>query len=100
MTMQVDQATESSGAEPPEQDEGRSDPEVWAGWEDAARDTLVGAMRDAKVGYKELSWRLGAMGIHESPDRLNRKVNRKRFSAAFLLACLEAIEPDSPSSDA
>ncbi len=98
--MQVGQTTESPGTEPPEQDEGQSSPDVWAGWEDAARDTLVEAMREAKVGYKELSWRLGTMGIHESPDRLNRKVNRKRFSAAFLLACLEAIEPDSPSSDA
>ncbi|SFB69457.1 hypothetical protein SAMN05216344_101288 [Polaromonas sp. OV174] len=30
--------------------------------------------------------------IHETPDRLNRKVNRKKFSAAFHLACLKALE--------
>ncbi|MCP1118908.1 DUF6471 domain-containing protein [Robbsia andropogonis] len=42
--------------------------------------------------YKEFSRRLEPMGIHESADQLNRKVNRKRFSAAFLFACLCAMD--------
>ncbi|WP_164721321.1 DUF6471 domain-containing protein [Burkholderia stagnalis] len=29
--------------------------------------------------------------IDEATDQINRKVNRKRFSAAFLLACLRAM---------
>jgi len=33
-------------------------------------------------------------GIDETPDQINRKVNRKRFSAAFLLACLAAMGVD------
>jgi hypothetical protein len=48
-------------------------------------------MRRQRVSYKTLSTRLEALGIDESPDRLNRKVNRKRFSAALLLACLSAM---------
>lgn len=64
---------------------------VWASWEGIARDTLVREMKRRKISYKELSRRLEAMGIFQSPDRLNRKVNRKRFSAAFLLACFQAM---------
>ena len=51
-------------------------------------------MKQHKVGYKQLSRELEKFGIYESPGQLNRKVNRKKFSAAFLLACLEAIDPD------
>jgi hypothetical protein len=55
---------------------------------------LVTEMKRKKVSYKALSQRLAAIGIDESPERLNRKVNRKRFSAAFLLACLAALGSD------
>lgn len=56
--------------------------------------TVVNAMKQRRVGYKALSRELEKLGIYESPGQLNRKVNRKKFSAAFLLACLEAIDPD------
>lgn len=48
-------------------------------------------MREHKVDYKLLSTLLESQGINEMPDVLNRKVNRKKFSAAFYLACMEAI---------
>lgn len=67
---------------------------VWEEWEEHARLTLVNAMKQRRVGYKILSRELERFGIYESPGQLNRKVNRKKFSAAFLLACLEAIDPD------
>ena len=66
----------------------------WEEWEELAWSTLVDAMKQHKVGYKVLSRELEKFGIYESPGQLNRKVNRKKFSAAFLLACLEAIDPD------
>jgi hypothetical protein len=68
--------------------------EVWLEWENYAWDCLVDRMRECKVSYKELSRRLEDLGIYESPDRLNRKVNRKRFSAAFFLVCLEVMKDD------
>ncbi|RJG06287.1 hypothetical protein D3870_09945 [Noviherbaspirillum cavernae] len=71
--------------------DGRPQSAIWTVWEEAARDALVQEMKQRKIGYKELSRRLDAMGIFESPDRLNRKVNRKRFSAAFMLACFQAM---------
>ncbi|MDG0027184.1 DUF6471 domain-containing protein [Trinickia sp. Y13] len=48
-----------------------------------------------RLTYKELARRLEQYGIDESPDQINRKVNRKRFSAAFLLACLAAMDVKS-----
>ena len=67
----------------------------YAQWEEQAKVLLLGGMRQRKLGYKELARRLERYGINESADQINRKVNRKRFSAAFLLACLAAMEMDS-----
>lgn len=60
----------------------------------AAKRLLVEQMRLRKWGYNELSAQLEAHGIFETPDRLNRKVNRQKFQASFLLACLVAMEVD------
>lgn len=71
-------------------------PEVaYVPWEDRARELLVAEMRKRKVTYKVLARRLEPYGIEETPDQLNRKVNRKRFSAAFLLACLAAMDVEA-----
>lgn len=67
-------------------------PEVaYTPWEDRAKEVLVMEMASRKLGYKELARLLEPFGIDETPDQINRKVNRKRFSAAFFLACLAAI---------
>lgn len=60
-------------------------------WEDRAKALLVKEMENQKISYKELAQRLEAYGIQESPDQINRKVNRKKFGAAFLLVCLAAM---------
>lgn len=67
----------------------------YAQWEEQAKVLLLDGMRQRKLGYKELARRLERYGIDESADQINRKVNRKRFSAAFLLACLAAMDVDS-----
>lgn len=72
----------------------RTQAEIWTEWETTARSNLVKELRKRGISYKELSRRLNGLGIQESEDRLNRKVNRKKFSAAFYLACLEAIQVD------
>lgn len=60
-------------------------------WEDTAKELIELEMRRRGIRYKELSRMLEALGIDESPEQINRKVNRKRFSAAFLVACLSAM---------
>lgn len=64
-------------------------------WERKAWDVLFAEMWRRKISYKELSRRLEALGINETPDQINRKVNRKKFSAAFFLACLSAMEVEA-----
>lgn len=64
----------------------------WEVWEERAWSRLVEAMKLRRVGYKALSQELEKLGVFETPAQLNRKVNRRKFSAAFFLACMEAIE--------
>jgi len=69
----------------------RPQSQVWEDWENRVKQCLVEEMRAREVTYAKLSECLKDIGIQESPGRLNRKVNRKRFSAAFFLACCEAM---------
>ncbi|AIV81230.1 MULTISPECIES: DUF6471 domain-containing protein [Burkholderia] len=69
--------------------------EPYGSWEEAAKELIVEEMARQLLSYKELSKRLERLGIDESPDQINRKVNRKRFSSAFLLACLAAMDVKS-----
>lgn len=70
---------------------GRLLAEPYGRWEEEAKELIQEKMTVDRIGYKQLSRMLEQLGIYESPDQLNRKVNRKRFSAAFLLACLRAM---------
>ena len=56
-----------------------------------ARTVLVREKKRQKITYAELSQRLQVLGIKETPDRLNRKINRQRFQAGFFLVCLKAL---------
>jgi hypothetical protein len=69
--------------------------EVYQELEAYARGILVRTMKRQQVTYADLSTRLTSLGIRETPDTLNRKVNRQRFQASFLLACLKALEVDA-----
>lgn len=60
-------------------------------WEQTAKELIEIEMMRCGISYKQLSRLLEELGIDESPDQINRKVNRKRFSAAFLVACLRAM---------
>lgn len=60
-------------------------------WEEEAKGLIEEEMMRRGIRYKQLSRMLEEMGVEESPDQINRKVNRKRFSAAFLLVCLRAM---------
>jgi hypothetical protein len=64
-------------------------------WEQTAKELIEIEMMRRGIRYKQLSRLLEELGIDESPDQINRKVNRKRFSAAFLVACLRAMGADT-----
>ena len=65
--------------------------EPYGQWEEEARGLIEEEMMRRGIRYKQLSRLLEQLGVYESPDQLNRKINRKRFSAAFLIACLRAM---------
>ncbi|MGF6646542.1 DUF6471 domain-containing protein [Paraburkholderia sp. GAS82] len=74
---------------------GASKPDPYGSWEETAKELIVETMYRKRLTYKELARRLEEFGIDESADQINRKVNRKRFSAAFLIACLAAMDARS-----
>jgi Domain of unknown function (DUF6471) len=77
--------------EEPPNDRGRLRLEPYGQWEEEAKGLIEEEMVRRGIRYKQLSRLLEKLGVYESPDQLNRKINRKRFSAAFLIACLRAM---------
>ncbi len=71
---------------------GHENADAWTPWEEEARGLVVQEMARRKIRYKELAYRLEAFGIHENAAQLNRKINRQKFSAALLLACMAALK--------
>ena len=64
-------------------------------WEQTAKELIEMEMLRRGIRYKQLARLLEELGIDESRDQINRKVNHKRFSAAFLVACLHAMGADT-----
>jgi hypothetical protein len=60
-------------------------------WENTAKELIESEMIKRDIRYKQLSRMLEEFGIDESAAQINRKVTRKRFSAAFFVACLCAM---------
>ncbi len=61
-------------------------------WTLRAKNVLKGELKRRGVTYRQLSEKLGEMGIHETERNLNNKISRGGFTAAFFLQCLEAID--------
>lgn len=52
---------------------------------------LKSELKKADCTYKELAKRLGDMGIEENALNIGNKLSRGKFSAVFMVQCLEAI---------
>lgn len=60
-------------------------------WESKARGLIRGEMARQGITYAQLVEKLDAVGVKEDERNLRNKVSRGKFTAAFLLACLEAL---------
>ncbi|MGH6735115.1 MAG: DUF6471 domain-containing protein [Methyloceanibacter sp.] len=60
-------------------------------WESRARGLIRGEMARQGITYAQLVERLAAVGVKEDERNLRNKVSRGKFTAAFMLACLEAV---------
>jgi hypothetical protein len=60
-------------------------------WEARAANLLKAELKRQGVTYAQLVDRLAAIGVEEKEANIRNKLSRGKFSAAFLLACLESI---------
>lgn len=63
-------------------------------WEAKARGIVRGEMARQGVTYAQLSEKLAVIGVTEDERNLRNKVSRGKFTAAFLLQVMSAL--DSP----
>lgn len=60
-------------------------------WESQAQAILKAELKRKGVTYAQLVEKLGAIGVQESEPNIRNKLSRGKFTAAFMIACLEAI---------
>ncbi len=61
-------------------------------WEAKARGLLRAEMAKHGLTYSQLVEKLKAVDVSEDERNLRNKVSRGKFTAAFLLQCLSAME--------
>ena len=61
-------------------------------WERKAANLLKAELKRKGVTYAQLVERLGAIGITEREVNVANKLSRGKFSAAFMLQCLSALQ--------
>jgi len=60
-------------------------------WEERVANMLKAELKRQGVTYSQLVERLNAMGIDEKEVNIRNKLARGKFSAVFMVQCLEAI---------
>ena len=60
-------------------------------WEAKARGIIRAEMARENVTYAQLVEKLAEIGVPEDERNLRNKVSRGKFTAAFLLSCLDAM---------
>jgi hypothetical protein len=62
-----------------------------ADWEERAKGLLKAELKRRGVTYNELVERLARIGVTDREENIRNKMARGKFTAVFLLQCLEAI---------
>jgi hypothetical protein len=60
-------------------------------WEAKVKSILKAELKRRDVTYLQLSGKLAAVGITETPENIANKISRGKFSAVFMVQCLEVI---------
>lgn len=60
-------------------------------WEDQAKGLLKAELKRRNVTYAQLCGLLADIGVMDSEPNIRNKLSRGKFTAVFLLQCLEAI---------
>ena len=60
-------------------------------WEAQAKALLKAELKRQNTTYSQLVEKLNDIGVSETEPNLRNKLSRGKFTAAFMLACLNAI---------
>ena len=60
-------------------------------WKASAKNILKAELARKGVDYETLAQKLQAIGVDESYNSINTKINRGAFTFSFFLQCMEAI---------
>ncbi|MDD5300898.1 MAG: DUF6471 domain-containing protein [Gallionella sp.] len=60
-------------------------------WENKVKGLLKAELKRRNVTYQELVEKLAALGVTETPENIANKISRGKFTAVFLMQCLDAI---------
>lgn len=60
-------------------------------WEATVKGLLKAELKRRDVTYQQLAEKLVAIGVTETPENIANKISRGKFSAVFLLQCLQVI---------
>ncbi len=63
-------------------------------WKSTAKNILKAELARKGVDYETLATRLKSLGIDESYNSVNTKINRGAFTFQFFLQCMKAIGVD------
>lgn len=61
-------------------------------WEDRVKGMLKAELKRRGVTYADLVGKLADIGVMDSEPNIRNKISRGKFTAVFLVQCLEAIE--------
>ena len=64
-------------------------------WEDRIKGMLKGELKRRGVTYADLVGKLADIGVMDSEPNIRNKISRGKFTAVFLIQCLEAIGASS-----
>jgi hypothetical protein len=63
-------------------------------WSDKAANKLKAELRLSGVSYDELVTRLARIGVEDTYKGVANKITRGRFTFAFFLQCMKALDKD------
>lgn len=64
-------------------------------WEDRVKGMLKAELKRRGVTYADLVGKLAELGVMDSEPNIRNKISRGKFTAVFLIQCLEAIGASS-----
>jgi hypothetical protein len=64
-------------------------------WEDKVKGLLKGELKRRGLSYADLVGKLADIGVMDSEPNIRNKLSRGKFTAVFLVQCLEAIGASS-----